>query len=378
MRNAKPVTHAALFRYRLPLKRPLVMASGTYTEREGVLLRLRTAGGAEGWGEAAPLPGYSPDTLDEVLKQAAEALPVLRTACAVGPQGAVWSRTEGPPLGPTPSPAWSCAVDQALLSLVAQRGGRTLPAEYARRLVLDDGTPSVPEGAVPINALVPDGAPTGPALQSLAGYAAVKLKVGRSAPEREAARVRAWAEALESGVALRLDANRAWSLQEARAFATALGGVPVEYLEEPCRTDADLVAFLKTAALPVALDESVPFAPRGASEPPFPEGIASRIAAVVAKPTLGRSPATVRRVREAAGRDLPVTVSSAFESGVGLRHLVAFAAALGATPAGLAPYRWLAEDVLERPLSLQGPVVSVADALAPNPVRLEALKRVNV
>ena len=64
-----PLVGAEVFRYRLPLVAPLVLPSGTHTEREGILLRLRAADGTEGWGEAAPLPGYSPDTLDDVLTE---------------------------------------------------------------------------------------------------------------------------------------------------------------------------------------------------------------------------------------------------------------------------------------------------------------------
>ena len=73
-----------------------------------------------------------------------------------------------------------------------------------------------------------------------------------------------------------------------------------------------------------------------------------------------------------------MVVSSTFESGVGMRHLVALAAALGDTPAGLDTYRWLADDVLERRLSLAGPTVNVADVLAPNPVRLDRLTRIDL
>ena len=57
---------------------------------------------------------------------------------------------------------------------------------------------------------------------------------------------------------------------------------------------------------------------------------------------------------------------------------VALAAALGDTPAGLDTYRWLADDVLERRLPLAGPTVDVADVLAPNPVRLDRLTRIDL
>ena len=103
--------------------------------------------------------------------------------------------------------------------------------------------------------------------------------------------------------------------------------------------------------------------------------------AAVVKPMLG--PARIGQARrELSGgiwtprpveRRGPVVVSSVFESGVGMRHLVALAAALGDVPAGLDTYRWLAADVLAEPLAIGGPAVDVAAVLAPNPVDLSRL-----
>src|SRR5471030_3139569 len=53
-------------RYRLPFRAPVRTAHGIWAEREGVILRLEGDGGAIGWGEAAPVPGFGTENADEV------------------------------------------------------------------------------------------------------------------------------------------------------------------------------------------------------------------------------------------------------------------------------------------------------------------------
>ena len=59
-----------LYRYSLPLRRPLTLKGVTLQRREGLLLRLSGDDGSEGWGETAPLPGFSEESLDEATVQA--------------------------------------------------------------------------------------------------------------------------------------------------------------------------------------------------------------------------------------------------------------------------------------------------------------------
>lgn len=342
---------ADLFRYRLPLVEPLVMPSGSHELREGALLRLTDAEGREGWGDAAPLPGYSPDTLDE-------ATAALRA----------WARDASGPMGDHASPAARWAVAQARADLFATRCGVSLTEAYAE--------PGMGIGAaapvVALNALLlgsPDDVIASAAAARADGYRAAKLKIGRRTPAADAALARAVAEALGPAT-LRLDANGAWSLDEAVAFVEALGGTPVEYIEEPLADPEGLPDLARRApAVRWALDESLGVA----AETP---AVAAAMRAAVVKPMLGperigwarrelNKGIWMPRSEEAKG---PVVVSSVFESGVGMRHLVALAAALGDAPAGLDTYRRLAHDVLSRPLPLAGPVVDVEAVLALNPV----------
>src|SRR4051812_11635942 len=53
-------------RYRLPFRAAVRTAHGVWAEREGVIVRLDGETGSAGFGEAAPLPGFSRETVDEI------------------------------------------------------------------------------------------------------------------------------------------------------------------------------------------------------------------------------------------------------------------------------------------------------------------------
>ena len=365
--NPAALRSAEAFGYRLPLAQPLVMPSGTHAEREGVLLRLTAEDGSVGWGEATPLPGYSPDTLDDVLTFLGAWTRGEPTARILSP-GAPPPDPRALAAIPTDSPAALWAIVQAGAEVEARQTGRSLSEVYAQR-----GPRGAPRPTVALNALLlGDGdAVLGAARQAAAaGYGAAKLKVGGLAPTAAAHWAARVGEALGE-VALRLDANRAWSLDQATAFAEALDGVEIDYVEEPLSDPSELPELARRTTLRWALDESLL---QAAADP----ALAAALGAAVVKPMLGpglvwwasSEMSGLWSRRRTAG---PVVVSSVFESGVGMRHLVALAAALGDAPAGLDTYRWLAADVLDRRLPLAGPTVDVAAVLSPNPVRLDRL-----
>src|SRR5690606_36090539 len=89
------------------------------------------------------------------------------------------------------------------------------------------------------------------------GYLAAKLKVGRTGIEDDLARAGAAAESLGKTVALRFDANRAWTLEDALRFAEGLRAAVPYYIEEPLQDANDLPDFVARSDLPVALDESL-------------------------------------------------------------------------------------------------------------------------
>jgi O-succinylbenzoate synthase len=336
-----------LYHYSLPFSRPLVLGGTTLRRREGLLLRLSGDDGSEGWGESAPLPGFSRESLDE----AAEQLRRLAGSMAdcEGTDDGVASYGELVRKLGRAAPSVRFGLELAVCNLWAAHSGIPLTQLVA---------PS-PRAEVPVNGLL-SGSPVEvleeARIMKDAGYRSVKLKVGVRTVAEDVGLVRALLEGLGEGITLRLDANRAWGYEEAAAFAR---GTPrFAYVEEPLADPARLPDLVGELGVPVALDESlVAMDPEALHKHRYAR-------AFVLKPTLLGGISQTLRVAELA-RSLGVTpvVSSAYESGVGTAALVALSAGIGdlPVPAGLDPYRMVEGDVIETPLRLPAPSVDVRE-----------------
>lgn len=344
-----------LYRYDLPLTEPITLGDETLERRAGLLLKLTAEDGAVGWGEASPLPGFSRESLEEAARElgalAASLVGREVTGERAGGEISRWLDRVGP------APSARFGLELAVLNLCAAARGASL-AELI--------SPS-PSGTVPVNGLLTG--PPGGVLEEArrmrdAGYPAVKLKVGGRTVREDAGLARALAGELGGDVELRLDANRAWSFEEAGEFAHAAGGARFEYVEEPLAKPGRLPDLVLETGLPVALDESL------ATMEPGALGEHRYVAAVVLKPTLlGGLSAALRFVGEASRLGMRAVVSSAYETGVGTAALVALAAAIGGSvPAGLDTYRRLAGDVVSPRLDLPAPEIEVRAACAPHEV----------
>lgn len=340
-----------LYRYELPLAESIALKGMSLHHREGVLFRV-LGDGVEGWGEASPLPGFSRESVEEAARQLSELAALMwgREVSAEGilPGGGLAAELDE--LDPAPSVRF--ALELAICNLGAARRKEPLPELLAPR----------PAAAVAVNGLLPGTTENvlAEARQMRdAGYEAVKLKVGGGTVGEDLDLARAASEEIGGGIAFRLDANRAWSFEEASEFADGVAGIPLEYVEEPLSDPAGLPKLAADYGLPVALDESLVGMQPGE--------LASHryVRAVVLKPTLlGGISRTLRLTEEARNLGIVPVVSSAYETGVGTLALVALAAATGGAPAGLDTYRRLDADVLRPPLELPAPRLSVREIFA--------------
>ena len=335
-----------LFTYRLPTARPLPVGHLKINSRDGVVIRLTAASGAIGWGEAAPLPGLSREAVADILRELGALAAELRQNEVPPGIERLDGRLENWATVATLSPSARCGLEMALLNALAAETGVTL----ARLL-----SPDAPE-TIALNGLL-DGPASAAAREYLGrGYTSVKAKVGRHSLDADIELVRALHRELRGQASLRLDANRAWSLEQARHFADRVSDCSIGYIEEPCASSGDLRQFIHSASLAVALDESL-------LELSLNElSDFSHIAAVVLKPTLlGGFERAAGLARWARERDIKVVVSSSFESSVGLGALAQFAAAFG-TPGvamGLDTAHYLANDLLSEPLGTMRPTLDI-------------------
>ena len=209
----------SVLRLSIPLKEPFVTSTGVVSARELLLLRLEARDGTVGYGEAAPLEPY-----DGVpLEQAAAAL------------------TGG---GGRRPPHARAAEEIARLDLHARQEERPLAEPH--------------KDALAVNMTLAAGPPEEVAERARAGlrdgYACFKLKVGLPDDVERVAAVR---EAIGPWPALRVDANGAWSVDEAVHAIREIEGNDLELVEQPCGSLRELAAVRQRVSTAIAADESV-------------------------------------------------------------------------------------------------------------------------
>lgn len=215
----------------------------------------------------------------------------------------------------------------------------------------ESGWPVPVRDRVPVNVTVPavDGPTARRIVLASGGCRTAKVKVAERGQDvsDEIARLEAVRDALGPGGAIRVDANAAWDVDEAVrrlvVLDRAAGGL--EYAEQPVPTVDDLAALRRRTHVPIAADESI----RRAADPlAVARAHAADVVVLKVQPLGG-----VRACLELAERiGLPVVVSSALESSVGLAAGVALAAALPELPyaCGLATAQLLTADLVTDPL----------------------------
>lgn len=210
------------------------------------------------------------------------------------------------------------------------------------------GWPPPVRDRVPVNCTVPAVDPAAAhAIVTGSGCRTAKVKVADGALADDLARVEAVRDALGPSGAVRVDANGGWDVDAAvtaiRALDRAAGGL--EYVEQPCRTLAELALVRRRVPVPIAADESI----RRAEDPLRVAVAGAADLAVIKCSPLGG----VRRaleVAEACG--LPCVVSSALETSVGLAAGLALAGALPSLDfaCGLGTVALFERDVVPSPL----------------------------
>jgi O-succinylbenzoate synthase len=314
-----------IYRWQIPMDAGVVLRERRLKTRDGIFVHLQEDG-REGWGEVAPLSGFSRESLEDA------------TAATLAWANA-WRTGQEPQLSGLPS------VDFGVSCALAELHNTLPQAANYRAAMLCTGDPD--ELFV--------------ALATMPGEKVAKMKVGLYEAVRDGMVVNLMLEAIPD-LQLRLDANRAWTPLKAQQFAKYVNPAyraRIAFLEEPCKTRDDSRAFARETGIAIAWDESL-------RDDDFIFEAEAGVRAVVIKPTLTGSLEKVQaQVEQAMRLGLKVVISSSLESSLGLTQLARIAALL--TPEsvpGLDTLNLMQTQLLRRWPGCQLPCQHV-DALEP-------------
>ncbi len=224
---------------KLPLIKPYRVSYRVYDDFDPIIVEVRDKEGRIGWGEGHISLGYSDETIeggwafcgehaaDLVGKSAGEAKALLTPEVIVR------------------SPTAATALLSAIEMLERHP---LLDVTQTTRVPLLEPISSKTVAEVPdeIEALLAK------------GFRTLKLKVGFDV-DADLAKIEAVVGALRGRASVRLDANRAYGVEDGRRFAASVEPEGIELFEQPCdskdwQANADVAA---VSRVPVMLDESI-------------------------------------------------------------------------------------------------------------------------
>lgn len=294
-----------LFRYHLP-------QIHTREIREGIVCELSNAEGMKSYGDIAPLPGWSKETFLQALHQLHELIPRLL-------KGELNLATL------TAQDAYPSVLFGLLSAFYGLQQGKKTSNCFPVCAFLMGTASEMRKKAETVRQQ---------------GYRYAKIKIGHLSFDEALQLVKD----LKDSFRLRLDLNRAWSLDRSRAFFSHFSPHEIEYVEEPVDRTEDLAQF----DFPFALDETQrEMTPEACTGLPY-------LKAFIFKPSLQGGDQECRRLMETGKQ---VIFSPAFESGVGISQIARLAKRMGLLeqPLGLDTYRYLKSDILQVPLDFSSP-----------------------
>jgi len=248
------VRNVQAFVYRYPLSTPVVTSFGRMLDRPAVFVRIEDGDGHVGWGEVwanFPAPGaeHRGRIVNDILA------PMIEGAAVESPQDVFEQLTQRTAVlalqcgEPGPFAQAISGIDIALWDLHGKRRGLPLWR------MLGGEQPTIRVYASGIN-------PTGSKAMAEAalarGHRALKLKIGFDVPT-DRANLDALRGLVGSGF-LAVDANQAWSLEQALAQMPMLEDFNLGWLEEPIRADCpwpQWQALRKATRVPLAAGENL-------------------------------------------------------------------------------------------------------------------------
>jgi len=317
-------------------------AWGGVSTRKGILIEVSGEDGSIGLGESAPLPGYSPDSLEDVGDVLQKCLETLKgTTIPVDSRelpGIIESFSKsGIDVHNYPSAVFG--LETAIADLAAKAG----------RLRLCKWLDSNAVESIPVNGLLSESSDLSVEIERFAklGIGTLKVKVGSSTAESDIERVVKIRNLIGSDTLIRLDANRSWDYATALRVLSHVKNLGISFVEEPLKlSDIDRIEELNA-------ETGVYF---GADESLADPDLSSRmlesdsVTALIVKPgMIGGISEAMKLFKRAAELDKSVAVTSMLELGVGVAACAQLAAAYGVEilPCGLDTLRFFSDSLIQ-------------------------------
>lgn len=297
--------------------------------RSGVLIDITDEKGSSGWGDIAPLPKWSKETLEDSLQQINQKQHEIIKID--------WT-------------THSCLNELAKLELLPSV---LFGFESALLSILNP----LYEYSIPASALLmgsPKEILEQAKLRHGEGYTSAKLKVSNLNFEEAAQLI----HKLKDKFRLRIDVNRAWSTSDSLRFFEQFSLDTFDYVEEPFQNPNDLTQFPH----PLAVDES------------FPHDLSLKqlellptLKALIYKPTMQGGLLGCLPLHEwTTKRGVSLILSSSFESDLGLAHVASIARRLSlSAPIGIGTYHHLNDHICITPLRFSQALAYIPARLAP-------------
>lgn len=326
----------------LPLRKPLHSFAGLITSSRSLLVRIETANGLAGWGEAGESLTMTGETIagmksviDDHLaprllgRNALDRVALMRS-CARDIRGNAAART---------------AVEMALLDIVGRHFGvpavELLGGAYSRGLspIWFVGTGSLEGDLAEV------------AVQQARGYSSFKMKAALEPLAQDIERIRRLRQAIGPRSRLSVDANMGWDVASACRFVRAVEELDIEFVEQPVHAAdlAGMAAVARASSVPIGADEGI-----HGHEEVLAHSRARAASGVSVKACKAGGLTEAMRVGTIADTaGLSVLVASLIESSVGTTATLHLACAMPQLAWGVSlTNHYHADDIVETPMAL--------------------------
>lgn len=338
-----------IFRVAVPLRgEGFRNAYAHTTEQHSIIVRVDTDGGS-GYGNVDPIPGYSAASVEDTLT----ALHAQLGPCLLGMDArqpnAILAKLDAQSAQDFEAKA---ALEMACFDAVAQASALPVSALLGGRV----------RDTVHFNAWIGLVAPSQAAQEAkewqARGFRSAKIKLG-SGVEEDRARVMAVRAAVGDSMALRADANAAYSVADSIALGRALAPAELQLLEQPVAADdlTGLAEVRRAVPMPIMADEAI--TDHASLIDVIRAGAADIIKLKVMKQ--GGLLRTRAMIDTAAAAGMPVVIGHGFGLGISTLAEVAVAASTHAVMDGLeavGPLK-MRDDICVSPLDLSGGTLQV-------------------